>query len=297
MILLIGEWGKGVPFKPKIWQKPEEKQGKFYYNTSNDELLDVGCCLISSVSCLIGFTLLKQRNSTGIQAESLVNQSFWNRFSFKMGYEGGLAYAGEVLSKPTDFAFIPDISSWFYWLNSGSVSILYSIKIYPRRMELGIKVKYLWTMLEDRVSNILDRTTQPWEEPWVPTSGREWQIDGISISGLFRSEIRTNYFYQFGAIGYMAKGIDKEKFFRYVTTAEYKTVTVEVSNIGWGMLISVGRIYKISPKFGLEILSNFEFSITTETSHTLPEGMIWKRKANFDFSGLYLGVQIFYKGG
>ena len=110
---------------------PLKRQGLFYSSDKNlkfppnEECVGFGCCFIPLTGCtMIGHNIFAKdttkRDTTHVQVSK-------RKWSFGIGYTGGVCYTGDDLVAAPKEEFDLNPLRWFYWLNSLEASIYYPV--------------------------------------------------------------------------------------------------------------------------------------------------------------------------
>jgi len=273
-VILIGNWGQGPPFKPRIWPRPEEKQGKFYQLLTEEEKVSFGCCLIPTAGCIIGYYNLKQDKRKITEEEPLESLSFWQRLEFGIGYSGGVCLTGKDLRKYTEWTMDPItlIGSNLYWLNSIEISALYKANE-NRGIEVGLN--YGWAHLKDRVG-------------WFKVCS----IDGKKVHLRDLNSCKIKIF----ALYLKILNIRTDLNYSECQSWELPGGTEVLRRcLGGGLAIEVLPRFYQNQKLKIYPFVSLKISGVVEIWNNSLWKEYWKRKLFLNFSGIYGGIRINYR--
>ena len=296
VILLIGEWGKGVPFKQNLIN--QDTSVKFRKNNDlwipprlPNETSCWGCCLIPTIGGLITHESFKK----GIHADSLQLMSE-PQLDIGFNYSLGVAYTGEDLRSAKGEDIFQNPSWWTYWNNL--LEIVASYYFNPN-WTLGLGCGCMWTHLKNTVFRF-----DIYTDPWMSVSEDRWGIySGFGRIGFENKSYgkSTNRILGAGLEYYFSIGIAKENMGRYnpqADTSEYRCVEGKIFNKGMGIFFLIGFEKVIMPPVVWHATFILRHGIARNYKQkTIQEDIVWTRPIdiNFNFSGLYLKVGISYK--
>ena len=270
---------------------PLKRQGLFYSSDKNlkfppnEECVGFGCCFIPLTGCtMIGHNIFAKdttkRDTTHVQVSK-------RKWSFGIGYTGGVCYTGDDLVAAPKEEFDLNPLRLFYWLNSLEASVYYPV---TQKSAIEVGLSYGWTHLSDRSG---------WFEVIYPDNemGYLQGMNSCNIKNIILSlnKIFASGFLIGGEIIY-GEGITTET----LTSTSWEIIrwsTVVRRCLGAGFVIKYSPIYPQRKKINILPFISFKISSAYEIWNNSPWNEYWNQKLFLGFSGIYIGIIKLNNGG
>ena len=282
VILLIGEWGQGVPFRQPLWQKPSDERGKFYQLLSEEEKVGLGCCLIPTAGCIMGYYSLKKDTSKVTKER---------RVSIGINYSLGLAIGHDYWRSSGEMINPRKV---LYWVNRLGMTIGYTIKPH---LELEAGFGYMWGREKNRIT--------PFD--YIKNGHRgdltdgDWNISAFTPMFLVKFA-KKNKFLKLGFEWYFAKGINYSYKIIEPYPYQYEEIVINTNGTAPGGILGMGYTPDLLSFLKLEFSIVGRYGLVRNPNYWSTEEVIRSENNSLCFVGLYLQLGVKYnlltqKGG